>query len=113
MSDIKVGSPIGKSDHGVVTFKILCDFNETPQTITQFLYEKANFQGMMQDLSSINWRDLFSGKPIEECCNLFKQHTDETCLKHMPRVKIKSNRKKPLWMTSRCLGKIKKNIKPR
>ena len=107
VSDIKVGTPIGKSDHGVITFKIMCDFKEPTSNNITYMYQKGNIAGIKQDLS-INWEELFQEKSVEECWKLFKAKVKSTCENHIPKTNTYTNRKRPLWMTARCLANIKK-----
>ncbi len=110
VSDIQIRSPIGKSDHGVVIFKVLCDTKDVSSSTTRYQYEKANIAGMKQDLS-IDWEEEFKGKKMEDCWSIFKDHVESACKQHIPKVSCSTTKKRPMWMTSRCLAKIKQKHK--
>ena len=58
VSDVVHHAPLGKSDHSVITFKYHCylDFSK-PKTCYQ--YHKADFDAMISELESSNWKDTF------------------------------------------------------
>ena len=58
VSDIVNQSPLGKSDHSVISFNYHCylDFSK-PKTCYQ--YQRANFDGMIEELESSKWKESF------------------------------------------------------
>ena len=58
VSDVVHHSPLGKSDHSVITFNYHCylDFSK-PKTC--YNYHKGDFTGMVNLLESTNWKDTF------------------------------------------------------
>ena len=66
-------APIGKSDHVLLTFNIDC-YSENCESDNRqvFKYNKGNYEGMNQDLSSINWDDVLSDKNVNDNVDFFQ-----------------------------------------
>ena len=52
-------SPLGKSDHCVITFNILCKVITNKYTKKQKLFNKANYEEMRKEFSDIDWEEKF------------------------------------------------------
>ena len=78
INNIEVKTPIGKSDHIVVTFEYNC-YSESSNDKEIYLY---NVQ-MTKDLQ-IDWESLLKDKDVEECWNIFStkiRHNRQKCTK--------------------------------
>ena len=58
ITNLKYESPLGKSDHSVLIFKLKC-YAEPKSKSKRFIYNKGNFDTMKQHLESINWSNNF------------------------------------------------------
>lgn len=58
VTDIKHTSPLGKSDHAVLTFSLQCVKEEEKKKFTKWLYDKGDYEGMKQYLD-IEWNTIF------------------------------------------------------
>ena len=92
-SDIVHQSPLGKSDHAVISFNYHCylDFSK-PKTCYQ--YHKADFDGMVEELESSNWKETFmqeaSNKGPESLWQILKSKLIELRNKFVPTLVIKT-----------------------
>ena len=59
IGEIEYLSPLGKSDHCVITFNILCKVITNKYTKKRKLFNKANYEGMRKECSDINWEEKF------------------------------------------------------
>lgn len=65
IEDLLFLSPIGKSDHLTLTFKLLCDINEKINPTYEsnsYLYHKGDYESMKRHLNSLNWDLEFNEK---------------------------------------------------
>ena len=100
VSDIAHRSPLGKSDHSVITFKFHCYMDYTkPKEI--FSYGKANFTGMRNHLLENKWAESFlrtyaedNEHGIEDMWGSIKSKIHELQDKFVPKVTTNS---KPSW----------------
>ena len=58
VSDVSHHSPLGKSDHSVITFNYHCYLDYAKPT-DRYNYRKANYDGMKQHLENSNWNCNF------------------------------------------------------
>ena len=58
VSDVSHRSPLGKSDHSVITFNYHCYLDYAKPT-DSYNYRKANYDGMKQHLENSNWNCNF------------------------------------------------------
>ena len=91
VSDVVHHAPLGKSDHSVITFNYHCylDFSK-PRICYQ--YNKADFESMIKDLESTNWKQKFllegGNKDPETLWNILKAKLLELRNKYVPTRKI-------------------------
>ncbi|VDI46292.1 Hypothetical predicted protein [Mytilus galloprovincialis] len=94
ISDVEYLSPLGKSDHSVLTFKFNCYIEETNSERIKFYYDKADLDGLRTDLSNIDWYNIMKEKSTNEQWIFFKDKLLELQSKHIPHKKIGQSRKK-------------------
>lgn len=114
IEDVKIGSPLGKSDHSCIQF--LCDIQEERDNSKKVIhmYEKANYQLMRQKLN-IDWKDYLSSEDtMEGKWNKFKnkmQATIDECVPKKTLGELRKGRKRlneTLPMNRKLWSKIKK-----
>ena len=54
VSELRHLSPLGASDHSVITFKFNC-YIDNVSTTNKYLFHKADFEGMKENLRQSNW----------------------------------------------------------
>ena len=79
VSDVSHHSPLGKSDHSVITFNYHC-YLDCAKPTDRYNYRKANFNGMKQHLENSNWNCNFvenaKNKAVEEVCTTELRNTN-------------------------------------
>jgi hypothetical protein len=60
ISDIEYCSPLGKSDHSLIYFNFNCYIQHENTERVKYYYDKADFAGMKQELSTIDWEEKLS-----------------------------------------------------
>ncbi|XP_060606940.1 uncharacterized protein LOC132759227 [Ruditapes philippinarum] len=110
VNNIEHFSPLGKSDHIVITFGIDCNSSNEAYMKESFTYDRGNYDEMKTDLSNVDWISEFQGKEVNENWIFFKDKITESMKKHIPVKKIKSSNRgyKPIWMTREALKAVKK-----
>ena len=66
VSDVEYLSPLGKSDHPVLTFKFNCYIEQSNSERIKFYYDKADFNGFRSDLNDIDWKNAVKGKSVNK-----------------------------------------------
>ena len=117
IEDISVNSPLGKSDHGYISF--FCDVEDLQETSKKkvYMYEKADYHKMRQKLN-IDWRKLLEAEAdiegkwtkfkneilgvVEEC--IPKRTFMEGCTKRRLNKNLPMNKK--LWSKIKEKAKI-------
>ncbi|MEW8547780.1 MAG: endonuclease/exonuclease/phosphatase family protein, partial [Candidatus Thiodiazotropha sp.] len=114
VENIEQFSPLGKSDHLIITFNIVCVVSQSNCSTMKYLYDKGDYLSMNTELSSVDWHNEFEGKCIEEKWNILKTKIHSTMDKYIPKNKcsnIKSSKGKPVWMTRQALKAVKRKHK--
>ena len=119
VTDIKIDSPIGKSDHAVISCRLLCNYVNITRTKTRYQYDKADYSEMKR-VMDIDWKTEFEKceDNVKEMWRVFtrKMHEAE---KFIPKrtVKLNSNSssnknkyKRPLDRKSLCRIKRKSRL---
>ena len=58
-------SPLGKSDHCVITFTYNITFESCSYKVKRTFYDKGDYAGIKKQLGSIKWDTLLSGKSVQ------------------------------------------------
>ena len=96
VSEIQHFSPIGKSDHDVITFNYHCylDFGKPKEV---YVYSKGDYASMRSELDKIDWQKWFREQnfnAVEECWAAIKKKLLELEEKYVPKKKLTG---KPSW----------------
>ena len=97
IQDIEYLSPLGKSDHLVISFNLICYIQQIKRVKEIYCHEKGNYTNIREELEQINWNEE-SGKrekDINAQWNFIKGMIKESMEKHIPKRKIKIGDKKP------------------
>eukprot|EP00061_Rhincodon_typus_P002097 g16607.t1 len=73
VSDPSVGEHFGDSDHNSLTFTIVMGRNMSRQYGKVFNWGRGNYNAIRQELRTINWDQMFSGKCTTEMERLFME----------------------------------------
>jgi len=107
IDEVTYDTPLGKSDHVVLRWKLLLQVCDIPSCQQKLNYYKGNYDAIQKNLSTIDWRQHWNGKAVTEMWADFKTTLTDQVHLHIP-VKAALNKKK------RYLSKkIRKLIKDR
>ena len=87
--------PLGKSDHSVLSFEFICEFDEVKQ-LPKFQYHKADYRSMEAELRDSNWKEDFLANDAADVCELwnnFKTKIHQLRDKFVPTSSIEG----PFW----------------
>ena len=114
IENINQFSPVGRSDHLIITFNIVCVVNQTNNSTTKYLFDRGDYLSMNMDLSSVDWHKEFEAKCIEEKWDILKSKLHSSMDKYIPKNKYtrtNSRKGKPVWMTRQALKAVKRKHK--
>ena len=100
VNNIEYLSPVGKSDHRVMTFSTDCMFNCNIQGRQTFAYDRGDYAAMCKELSMVDWKCVFEGKTVNDNWIFFRDKLKECTEENIPVKSHKSN------------GVTRKTIKP-
>ncbi len=82
--NIEHQSPLGKSDHAVLQFNILCYSKVEQYKKLKYYFDSANYQAMKTEFSSINWDEVLEdNSSVESMWNSFYEVTSDIIDKHV------------------------------
>ena len=111
ISDLQILSPIGKSYHAVLLFKVHCKFTEFQEPVQKTMWERGNYQAMRSDLN-IDWQCILKDKDVEDSWHIIREYISESTHKHVPIYTFTSRKKyRQIWMTSECITKVKEKCR--
>ena len=77
VNDLNIGSPLGKSDHALISFKLVCNHDNKPVSKIRFQYDKANYEDMKAMLD-IDWEsELGKCESKEDLNRMWKTFSDK------------------------------------
>ena len=104
--DIEVLQPIGRSDHGVVTAKFMCEWKTKIEPKKHRAYYKGDYTTIATKLNEIDWPEKFLGKSTQECWDSFKAVYKQLVNDYIPLIKPKDHNEP--WMNNRIMKLWKK-----
>ena len=87
VSNIDIAAPLGKSNHSVITlitFSLNIGFQKEAPAKRRFLYDKGDYESMIEELESIDWTMELRGKEVNEQWDIFCGKLKESEGKHIP-----------------------------
>ena len=113
VSNITHIAPLGKSDHDNLIFQLYIPIEHTVNNnYTRYIMNKGNYKKMRDELSKFNWEE-YNNISVEAKWDHLKSIILKLMNDHIPKstnhIK-KDNRKRPHWMNSKALRKIKKKF---
>ena len=96
IQDIEYLSPLGKSDHLVISFNLICYIQQIKRVKEIYCHEKGNYTNVREELEQINWNEELGNreKDINAQWNFIKGMIKESMEKHIAKRKIKIGDKK-------------------
>ena len=70
--NIEHHSPLGKSDHAVLKFEILCYSKVKQYKKMKYFFDSANYEAMKREISTFNWDEVMeASKSVDDLWNSF------------------------------------------
>ena len=110
VEDPKADTPLGSSDHVVITFRLMCYADLQTHTRTRYLYEKANFSDFKNYLA-LDWDELLSNQNTEQKWQTIKEKITTGCDLYVPKKAVNPVNPRPMWMNKGTLRSIRKKHK--
>ena len=83
VEDLRIGSPIGGSDHASIEFMLNLDWQGKEEQNIGLDYRKADYASIVREMVEIDWNESFRGKEVNEMWLEFRSTVDklkeETC----------------------------------
>jgi len=99
--------PLGKSDHVVLTWKLLLATPPLSSKQVKYNYHKGDYQGIRNSLQMIQWKHRWEGKTVNEMWMDLRKVLTEVVDIHVPLKKEgKSIRNRLSRQTRRKIGEI-------
>ena len=109
---VDIQTPLGNSDHAVITWNYLVSTTvskkctETPEERPNF--NKGDYKTLNEDLTQINWKELFDEKTLDECVEIFYNEIERLSNIHVPKKKYYKKSTQPPWMNRKAKKCIRK-----
>ena len=112
VSNIEYCSPLGKSDHSLLTFNFNCYIQQENTERVKYYYDKADFSGMKTEISTIDWVNELKDKDINEQWATFKDKLHSLQDRYVPKRKPRptSDKKGKCSLDFKTLKTIRKKI---
>ena len=101
--------PIGKSDHLVLQFRYQCYITAKQNVRELFQYGKGNYKEIKKQLTSIDWKNEFQNKNIDNSWNFFAKILLDTINKCIPKVTTKVDKRQVCkWQNKNTIKTLRK-----
>ena len=103
-------SPLGKSDHVSIIFNIECTSQDNRSCITNYAYDRGNYEAMKDELPTVEWESEFREKSLNEKWTFMKDKIHSCVKTHVPERKNYSTKSKhkPLWLNRIAVKAVRK-----
>ena len=108
VNNIESESPVGKSDHCILTFTYECYVILNSKGYQRKLYDKADFEHIREEINDINWENqLGKCNNVEDMCKFFHSSIMEIEGKSIPTKNYIYRKKKGKYpLDKKTLDKI-------
>ena len=94
IENMKVGQPLGKSDHIVLEWDVILKMSEIDSKLTKRNFWKGDYNKMIKNLQAVNWKEQFDGKSVEDMWIYLKSELLKQIEEHIPLRVDRKPRKK-------------------
>jgi len=108
VQDLQYESPLGKSDHVVLTWNSTVHAEELNSHLKKYNYWKDDYRAIAQHLGDVDWFDVFLGKSANEMWSYFKEVVTTLMDGYIPLKSAKFCKKKGHWLKSTTVNMINK-----
>ena len=104
VNDVTIHSPLGKSDHSVITWNLLVNKQRICET-EQFRYDycKADYVKLRRIMNETDWNCVTNAENVNSAWEYFNEVLSSAVHKCVPRVKVSDGKKmNPPWFNARA-----------
>ncbi|XP_067904856.1 uncharacterized protein [Heterodontus francisci] len=99
VADLSVGEHFGDGDHNSLTFTRVMERDRSRRDGKIFNWGRGNYNAIRQELGSLNWEQMFSGKCTTGMRRLFREHLLRLLDRFVPMRQGRDGKVKEPWMT--------------
>ena len=88
---IEYQSPLGKSDHCIITFSYDIKCISNAYKVNRYFYDKGDYNTIKICLRKINWHQLFDGKDVQQMWDIMSEILLENERMHIPNKVLEIN----------------------
>ena len=100
VDNISYNAPIGKSDHCVLSFRLLMDMGDRHDGQPQRRnFYKGDYVHARQLFNSVHWTEELEGKDVEQAWDIFLKHINHVVGRTFPMYQCGGTRSRKKWMT--------------
>jgi hypothetical protein len=113
ISDIEYAPPLGKSDHVVMNFNVLCHAERSQPSCSKFIFDKGDYTTMSTSLSDLDWGEILHSTDIDNMWTAFMERMLCVMNTHIPtsRPGTAGRKVKAPWLTKAALKRVKRKHK--
>ena len=100
VTDLAYHSPLGKSDHACLHFKLRYPKEKSSTERKIFMYHRGDYQSMKDEFNMINWDRDLNGKTPEEMYQVLSERYHSACQNHIPTKTIAQGKKRVACITT-------------
>ena len=93
VENLRVTSPIGRSDHVTVQFELCLEFQDRQEVNLGFDYRRADYVKILEELEGKDWNEEFSHEIVNGMWIKFVDILNDLKVKYVPRFKGKGKTK--------------------
>ena len=110
IDNVDVTSPLGKSHHNGLCFLFKCYHSEQVSKQTKLMYSMGDYNKLRGILNDVDWKNKLQDMSTEDAWKFIKENIASGIEKCVPSKQINTigSKRKPLWMNSTALVKLKK-----
>ncbi len=103
VSDVRCLDHLATSDHNALTCTVHMECEEVVNNKVTFDYNRADYDGMKEELRKTDWEQLLRGE-VNECWEAIKQRIIDLEKQFVPVKRTKNyGKRKPIWMTHKAV----------
>ena len=85
IDSIEYWNPLGKSDHAIIKFRMLCYLPKPKSSLTRYNYNRGNYAELKKELD-IDWSTKLNNQPtIDDKWNYIKTKITTAIENHIPK----------------------------
>ena len=102
-SEVQIEAQVGVSDHYLLSTSIaLSPIQETTAPRMVWIYSKADWDGLREELGGANWNQMLNPNNPELSCTAMTKAIQQAMEHHIPKKRLRNFNGKPEWYNEAC-----------